>query len=92
MTLKYLGLATAIALCPGVTLAQTNQKQPPPDRARHPTAITTTTSAGEVSAAVPQSAIDEQKNPRLIGTPAWWSARATADGKPATAEGPRRNP
>lgn len=35
-------------------------------------------------------------NPKMIGSPAWWSTHATADGKPKKAESknetPKRNP
>lgn len=78
MTIKLLSVAAAIALCPAVVLAQqTSPKQ------------TTTSSTGEVSENVPQKAIQEQKDPNLIGSPAWWSTHATADGKPLSAEGSR---
>ena len=80
MTIKLLGLAAAIALCPGVILAQTSSKP------------ASTSSAGEVAASVPQKAIDEQKDPSLIGSPAWWTTRATADGQPMNAAGERRKP
>lgn len=44
----------------------------------------TTTSAGEVAPAanVPPQALSEQKDAKLIGSPAWWETHATADGKP----------
>jgi hypothetical protein len=91
MAIKLLGLAAAVALCPGVILAQqTSPKKPPPDRARHPAATTTTSSSGEVAENVPQKAIQEQKDPNLMGSPAWWSTHATADGKPLSAEGTRK--
>jgi hypothetical protein len=82
MTIKLLGLAAAIALCPGVILAQQSSKQRP--------TTTSASSAGEVSASVPQKAIEEQKDPNLIGSPAWWSTHATADGKPLNEAGERR--
>ena len=80
MTIKLLGLAAAIAICPGVILAQRTS----------PTKTTTTSSSGEVSEAVPQHAIAEQQDPNLVGSPAWWSTHLTADGRPLTgAEGSR---
>jgi hypothetical protein len=81
MIIKLLGLVVGVALCAGVASAQTSSKQP--------TAATSTSSAGEVSASVPQAAIEEQKDPKLLGSPAWWSTHATADGKPLSAEGTR---
>ncbi|HZS59089.1 MAG TPA: hypothetical protein VFA43_07445 [Gemmatimonadaceae bacterium] len=83
MTIKLLGLAAAIAVCPAVLLAQ----QTSPKSSSKATA--TTTSAGEVSENVPQKAIEEQKDPNLVGSPAWWTTHATADGKPLSAEGSR---
>lgn len=79
MTIKLLGLAAAIAVCPAVLLAQQTS----------PKTTTTTSSAGEVSENVPQHAVAEQKDPNLVGSPAWWSTHATADGKPLSAEGSR---
>ncbi len=79
MTIKLLGLAAAIAVCPAVLLAQQTS----------PTKTTTTASSGEVSENVPQHAIAEQKDPNLIGSPAWWTTHSTADGKPMSAEGAR---
>lgn len=73
MTIKLLSFAAAIAACPAILLAQR----------------TTTSSTGEVSENVPQKAIAEQKDPNLVGSPAWWSTHATADGKPLGAEGSR---
>ncbi len=89
MTIKLLGLAVAVALCSGVASAQTSSRQPPA-QTRHPTAATSGSSAGEVSESVPQSALDEQKDPKLLGSPAWWATHATADGKPLSAEGMRK--
>jgi hypothetical protein len=78
MSIKLLSLSAAFVLVPGVILAQTSSK---------PT--TSASSAGEVSANVPEAAITEQKDPKLIGSPAWWSTHATADGKPLSEEGAR---
>jgi hypothetical protein len=89
MTIKLLGLAAAFALVPGVILAQTSSKTTPPDRGRHPAATTSASSAGEIAENVPPKAIEEQKDPNLIGSPAWWTTHATADGKPLSAEGMR---
>jgi hypothetical protein len=86
MTIKLLGLAAAFVFIPGVVLAQTSSKRTSPDQTRHPTM---TSSSGEVSESVPPAAIEEQKDPKLIGSPAWWSTHSTADGKPLSAEGPR---
>jgi hypothetical protein len=83
MSIKLLGLAAAFALIPGVVLAQTTRPQQPPVR---------TSSAGEVSENVPQAAIEAQKNPQLIGSPAWWSTHSTADGQPLNAAEQRRKP
>jgi hypothetical protein len=88
MMIKLLGLAVGVALCAGVASAQTSSKQPP--ATRHPTATTSASSAGEVSESVPQTAIEEQKDPKLTGSPAWWSTHGTADGKPLSAEGMRK--
>lgn len=79
MTIKLLGLAAAIAICPGIILAQQTT----------PKKTTTASSAGEVSANVPQKAVEEQKDASLVGSPAWWSTHSTADGKPLGAEGSR---
>lgn len=45
----------------------------------------TTSSTGaveNVAGNVPQRAIQEQSDPKLIGSPAWWRTHKTADGKP----------
>ena len=85
MTIKLLGLAAAFALCPAVIFAQQPTKQPP-------TTTTTASSSGEVAEHVPPKAIEEQKDPNLIGSPAWWATHSTADGKPLSAAGERRKP
>ncbi len=47
--------------------------------------VTTEAAGGEVEtggAAVSQDVLQRQKDPNLIGSPAWWSRHSTADGKP----------
>ena len=47
--------------------------------------VTTEAARGEVEtggAAASQDALQGQKDPNLIGSPAWWSRHSTADGKP----------
>lgn len=51
--------------------------------------VPATTSTGEVSSSsadVTAAMLAAQKNPNVIGTPAWWANHATADGKPLSAE------
>lgn len=90
-------MASACLMAPAVASAQSSQAPAHPSRAAvadtgqatKPSGgakdTTTSTSAGEVSSStanVPQAALAAQKNPHLIGSPAWWSTHATADGKP----------
>ncbi len=41
---------------------------------------------GGPGGAVTSEMLAEQKDPKLMGSPAWWSTHATADGKPLSAE------
>jgi hypothetical protein len=72
-------IIAGIALAPAVALGQDQGAKPKPTVQPTPT-----TSAGDVSMAanVPQSAIQAQNDPKLIGSPAWWKTHVTADGKP----------
>jgi hypothetical protein len=80
MGTKILAVA-AIALCPAIALSQGR------DTAATGKNVTTNTSTGAVSAdtsAAGRSAgmNKGQDDANVIGTPAWWKTRATADGKP----------
>ena len=87
MELKWIATAAlAVALIPCAASAQSKAK---PDTnkasqtARHDTI--TSTSTGEVASASSEVTPAMQKareDPNLIGSPAWWSTHATADGKP----------
>jgi hypothetical protein len=75
-----------IALCPAAVLAQSSAKAQPVS----PPSGTVTTSNGQVAdagGAVTASALAEQKDPKLVGSPAWWSTHSTADGQPARSDG-----
>ncbi len=51
--------------------------------------VTTEAAAGEVETAgatITQETLQRQKDPNLIGSPAWWSRHSTADGKPRQSE------
>jgi hypothetical protein len=85
-------------MIPALAPAQNTYPQKPASRAVADTGATakgdsgraakdsTVTSTGEVSGAseanVPAAAVAAQQDAKLIGSPAWWSTRATADGKP----------
>jgi hypothetical protein len=83
--------ALVLALCPAVLAGQTvtpatGSKAPP---TRETTRTARTSSTGDVSGPpggrVTQAMLDEQKDPKRIGSPAWWTTHATADGKPLSA-------
>lgn len=76
--------AMMIVPCAAMAQSKTNDTS-----AAKPAQTTTTTSTGEVSsssAEVTPAMLAAQKNPNVIGTPAWWANHATADGKPLSAE------
>lgn len=87
MQLKWIATAAfAVALIP---VAASAQSKTPKDTAmshnsaRHDTVATTSTGevsslSSEVTPAVEQA----RKDPKLIGSPAWWALHSTADGKP----------
>ncbi len=79
-----------IALCPVVAFGQTSTtKSQAPEAASVKQTVTQTSSTGEVGGpggAVTSEMLAEQKDPKLMGSPAWWSTHATADGKPLSAE------
>jgi len=83
MQVKWIAVgAFAIALAPGVVLAQSKTSA-------ETSKTTTTTSTGEVSsisANVTPAMIKAQDDPNLIGSPAWWKTHSTADGKPLSAK------
>ncbi|HEX6537138.1 MAG TPA: hypothetical protein VF041_21330 [Gemmatimonadaceae bacterium] len=86
----------ACLIAPGVASAQYTKPKPQPspqaatDTGRtakdtgRSARDTVSAAGGEVapSANVPQAALSAQNDPKLIGSPAWWSTHATADGKP----------
>jgi len=82
-------LGALIACCPVVLVAQ-SATPTPSGVSTHPTA----TSNGDVAsspkmpmgATVTPESVAAQKDPAIIGTPAWWSTRSTADGKPLSAD------
>ena len=95
MGTKILAVA-AIALCPAIALSQgrydttakaTGQRaESTSGAARQDTTgkNVTTTSTGAVA---PENAAGGKASgdPKMIGTPAWWSTHSTADGKPLSA-------
>lgn len=89
MKMKWIAAAAfAVALAPGVVLAQSKTST---DSSRMSTAkqTTTTTSTGDVSSEksnVTDAMIKAQDDPNLIGSPAWWKTHATADGKPLSSK------
>ena len=90
MNTMVLATAAAIAMCPAVMLAQSQTGTSSTAKMTHPTV--TSSSAGDVSGPgddVTQAMLKEQSDPNMIGTPAWWSTHATADGKPLSAVGKR---
>jgi hypothetical protein len=85
MKLKWIATAAfAIALAPGVVLAQSKTSSDT-SKMGSATHTTTTTSTGDVStidANVTPAMLKAQDDPNLIGSPAWWKTHSTADGKP----------
>lgn len=93
-----IGAIGACLMVPALASAQNTYPQKPASQAVADTGATakadtgraakdtTVTSTGEVSgggaANVPAAAVAKQKDAKLIGSPAWWSTHATADGKP----------
>lgn len=89
----------ACLLAPALASAQQPQGKPPPAPTAADTVRTgreaghraTTPSDSAAEAARAASATSASRgsmgNPKMIGSPAWWSTHATADGKPKTAEG-----
>lgn len=77
--------AGAMMIIPCAAMAQSKMK----DTSANKPAQATTTSTGDVSSSsteVTAAMLAAQKNPNVIGTPAWWANHATADGKPLSAE------
>ena len=89
MGIKLLAIIGAIGAFPAVALAQ-QATTPPAGQKPTSTApttagtVTSTTSTGSVigTTTVTEAMLKAQKDPNLIGSPAWWSTHATADGKP----------
>jgi hypothetical protein len=87
MGIKLLAIA-AIGAFPAVALAQqgstASTKEPATSAGTQATRTTVTTSTGAVvsTTVVTPAMLKAQQDPNLIGSPAWWSTRATADGKP----------
>lgn len=86
MGAKLLAIA-ALAALPAVAFAQTSSSgTTPTTSAARPqqSQAQQSTSKGEVEAknGVTPQMLEEQQDPNLIGSPAWWSTHATADGKP----------
>jgi hypothetical protein len=68
-----------------VPVEESQQAQPAPQEDTSKQEVTTEAAGGEVAPAggnVSEEARQAQKNAEIIGSPAWWSTRATADGKP----------
>jgi hypothetical protein len=91
MQLKWIATAAcAVALIPAAASAQSKApKDTTTSNAapKHDTVSSTSTgevssTGSEVSAAVEKA----RKDPKLIGSPAWWALHATADGKPLSAQ------
>ena len=85
MQLKWIATAAfAIALAPGVVLAQskTSSDTSKTSSAKQTTTTTSTGDVSSISANVTPAMIKAQDDPNLIGSPAWWKTRSTADGKP----------
>jgi hypothetical protein len=88
MGIKLLAIAAAIGGFPAVALAQQSSTAPasPPatSAGTQSTRTTVTTSTGAVvsTSVVTPAMLKAQQDPNLIGSPAWWSTHATADGKP----------
>lgn len=75
----------AMMIVPCAAMAQSKMKD---TSATKPVQAATATSTGDVSgpgADVTQAMLAAQKNPNIIGTPAWWTTHSTADGKPMSA-------
>ena len=81
-----LALGAIIACCPAMLAAQTSTKTTPQTHpasvVKGPVAQTSTGDVARSGEAISQAMLAGQKDPNLIGSPAWWSTRATADGKP----------
>jgi len=77
-------LGALIACCPVILHAQT--KTAPPAMAAKPAMAAPAMSTGTMMGApVTPEMMAAQKDPALMGSPAWWSTRSTADGKPLSA-------
>ena len=90
MQLKWIATAAcAVALIPAAASAQSKALKDTAmshNAPRHDTVTSTLT--GEVSgpgSEVTPAMEKARKDPNLIGSPAWWSTHATADGKPLSA-------
>jgi hypothetical protein len=87
MSTKLLAVV-AIALCPAIALSQgrdttskaTGQQATSTGGAAQQDTTTTSTSTGAVA-----SENRGGGDANVVGTPAWWSTHATADGKPLSA-------
>jgi hypothetical protein len=91
MQLKWIVTAAfAAALIPAAASAQsttpkdttTSQNTAKRDTVASTSAGEISSTGSEVSAAVEKA----RKDPKLIGSPAWWALHATADGKPLSAQ------
>ncbi len=88
MGIKLLAIAGAIGAFPAVALAQQGSTAPTSQPATSPgtqatrTTVTTSTGAVVSTTVVTPTMLKAQQDPNLIGSPAWWSTHATADGKP----------
>ena len=91
MGTKILAVA-AIALCPAIALSQGQDTTARAAGQRQDTSQrnVTTTSTGAVATDTTgtRSSMNKgQDDAKVIGTPAWWKTRSTADGKPLGAGG-----
>ncbi len=88
MGIKLLVIVGAIGAFPAVALAQQGSTapttQPATSAGAQATRTTVTSSTGTVisTTVVTPAMLKAQQDPNLIGSPAWWSTHATADGKP----------
>jgi hypothetical protein len=89
-TKKILAVA-AIALCPAIALGQarsdTTAKATGQDTAQKNVTSTSTGAIASESTGANRTMNKGQDDANVIGTPAWWKTRSTADGKPLGAGG-----
>jgi hypothetical protein len=79
-------IGTAVPCAAMAQNTSTNQQTTTADtsKARQNTVSTSTGDVAKADSGVTDAMRKEQKDANLIGSPAWWSTRATADGKPAS--------